>query len=250
MIRKEGYSYGFIEKRAQVNAKLNDNVKLNLIGYYLLSDGTPVIFESSYEKKESQTFRLGRAIENPAWLYLLQQCGKGDKVKFIMDPEMARSELKKLIPENVSVFFEFEVLDIFQSSFLDITNLQTTDLGQGLKLSVYKEGNGETIDSSDLVLVHYTGFTQDSLGNKKVFDSSFDTGTPYKIKAAAGEVIKGWDLGLIGRKEKDQFRLEVPSDLGYGKSGIPPLILQDETLYFDIFIVSVRKTNSIDSNKR
>jgi FKBP-type peptidyl-prolyl cis-trans isomerase len=81
----------------------------------------------------------------------------------------------------------------------------------------------------------------DSLGTKKVFDSSFDRGTPFKFEVGAGEVIKGWDLGLMGRKEEDQFRLVVPSELGYGKGGVPPLVLQDETLYFDVYIAKVFK---------
>jgi peptidylprolyl isomerase len=241
MIRKEGFSYGFIEKKAETTAKLNDIVKVNLIGYYLLPNGVPYIFESSYEKQQTQTFRLGRSIENPAWLFVLQQCGKGDKVKFIMDPEIARSELKKLIPENVSVFFEFEIIEIQKPSFLQVDSIAVIDLEKGLKLSLVNEGKGDKIDSTDLVLVHYTGFTMDSLGTKKVFDSSFDRGTPFKFEVGAGEVIKGWDLGLMGRKEEDQFRLVVPSELGYGKGGVPPLVLQDETLYFDVYIAKVFK---------
>jgi FKBP-type peptidyl-prolyl cis-trans isomerase len=249
MIRKEGFSYGFMEKKSEKNAVLNDVVNVNLIGYYLLPNGVPFIFESSYEKQQTQTFRLGRALENPAWLYVLQQCGKGDKVKFMMDPEIARSELKKLIPENVSVFFEFEIKDILPPSFLPVENIAAKDLGEGLKLILINEGIGEAIDSTDLVLVHYTGFTADSLGAKKVFDSSFDRGTPFKFVVGAGEVIKGWDKGLIGRKQNEQFRLVVPAELGYGKAGVPPLILQDETLYFDMFIVQVLKLKDFEKQK-
>ena len=62
MIRKNGFSYGFIEKKSETNAKLNDIVKVNLVGYYKLSDGTPYIFESSHEKQVTQEFRLGNSL--------------------------------------------------------------------------------------------------------------------------------------------------------------------------------------------
>jgi peptidylprolyl isomerase len=249
MIRKNGFSYGFIEKKSETNAKLNDIVKVNLVGYYKLSDGTSYIFESSHEKQLTQEFRLGNAIENPAWLYILQQCGKGDKVKFMMDPEIARSELKKLIPENVSVFFEFEIMDIQAPSFLPVEFVTPIKFDNGIKISLVNEGKGEALDSADVAFVHYTGFTIDSLGNKKVFDSSFDRGQAFKFTIGAGEVIKGWDKGLIGRKEEDQFRIEIPSELGYGKAGVPPLIFQDETLYFDMYIVKIFKSVVSNQNK-
>jgi FKBP-type peptidyl-prolyl cis-trans isomerase len=241
MNQEKGFQYGYFDKKALQNAKMNDNIKVNLLGYYILQDGTPYIFESSFEKKEAQNFRIGRALENPAWLYTLQQVGIGDKVKLVMEPDMARTELKKLIPENVSVFFEFEVLDISPSSFLNIDNIKAIDLGDSLKLFMFKEGNDISIDSGDIAYIHYTGFTTDSLGNKKVFDSSFDRGTAFEVVVGSGKVIKGWDMGLIGRKEEDQFRLEIPPVLAYGKRGVPPLILQDEILYFDMYIVKIIK---------
>ena len=106
-----------------------------------------------------------------------------------------------------------------------------------------KEGKDISIDSGDVAYIHYTGFTIDSLGIKKVFDSSFDRGTAFEVVVGTGKVIKGWDKGLVGRKEEDQFRLEIPPALGYGKNGVPPLILQNETLYFDMYIVKIIKKN-------
>ena len=241
MINKKGFSYGFIEKKSEKNAQLNDIVKLNLTGYYLSPNSVPYIFESSFEKQQLQTLRLDRALENPAWYYVLQQCGKGDRVKMVIDPEMARSELKKLIPENVSVFFEFEVIEVLPPSFLNTDSITAMDIGNGLSISMVKEGIGEALDSLDIAYIHYTGYTLDSLGNRKVFDSSFDRGKPFEVKLGTGSVIKGWELGLLGRKESDQFSIKIPSELGYGKRGVPPLILQDETLYFDMYIIKITK---------
>jgi peptidylprolyl isomerase len=166
-----------------------------------------------------------------------------------MDPEIARSELKKLIPEDVSVFFEFEIMDIQAPSFLPVEFVTPIKFDNGIKISLVNEGKGEALDSADVAFVHYTGFTIDSLGNKKVFDSSFDRGQAFKFTIGAGEVIKGWDKGLIGRKEEDQFRIEIPSELGYGKEGAPPLIFQNETLYFDMYIVKIFKSEVFSQNK-
>jgi peptidylprolyl isomerase len=101
------------------------------------------------------------------------------------------------------------------------------------------EGTGPVIDTNSLVFMHYTGYTVDSLGVKHVFDSSFDSGQPFPAEPGKGKVIKGWEEAMLEMKEGDLVHVIIPSEAGYGKQGAPPLILQDETLYFDLFAIKV-----------
>lgn len=234
-----GFSYCFVTDAEGPVAHLNDNVYLNLVGYYLMANGTKYIFESTYEKGEPQHFRLGKGIENPAWLKILQMSSVGDQVILAIPPEDARMELKKLIPENVTVFFEYTLESIQEPSFLKGVPLRSLTTSADVEMNFMSEGTGLKIDTNTVVFMHYTGYTIDSLGVKHVFDSSFDTGKPFAAEPGKNKVIKGWEEAMLQMKEGDQVQIKVPSEAGYGKRGVPPLIGQDETLYFDLYAVKV-----------
>ena len=106
----------------------------------------------------------------------------------------------------------------------------------GLGISDISKGTGPKIKKGDVALVHYIGYLEDGT----VFDSSFNRGEPFEVTVGAGQVIKGWDLGLIGMKVGGHRELIIPPDLAYGEQGtgsgsIPP----NATLRFDIELVSV-----------
>ncbi|WP_040775686.1 FKBP-type peptidyl-prolyl cis-trans isomerase [Nocardia pneumoniae] len=75
--------------------------------------------------------------------------------------------------------------------------------------------------------------------DKKTLDSSFDRGKPFQLTLGAGQVIDGWDQGLVGVQEGSRRLLIVPPELGYGAGGrgIAPY----ETLVFVTDAVSVGK---------
>ncbi|MBQ7256990.1 MAG: FKBP-type peptidyl-prolyl cis-trans isomerase [Abditibacteriota bacterium] len=99
----------------------------------------------------------------------------------------------------------------------------------GLKIEDIKVGEGEAVEEGDTVKVHYTGM----LTNGKVFDSSKERGEPFRFTVGAGNVIQGWEKGLIGMKVGGKRLLTIPPDLGYGDrdmGDIPP----NSTLIFEI----------------
>ncbi len=105
----------------------------------------------------------------------------------------------------------------------------------GLITQVLVSGDGDAAKKGDKIQVHFVG----SLLDGGVFDSSRSRGTPFSFWVGEGQVIAGWDEGLLGMKEGERRLLTVPPAIGYGadeKPGIPP----NSTLVFDIELLDVR----------
>lgn len=98
-----------------------------------------------------------------------------------------------------------------------------------------KVGTGAEAVNGKSITVHYTGTLTD--GTK--FDSSLDRGTPYTLTLGAGEVIEGWDLGLVGMKVGGKRKLTIPASLGYGEMGSPGVIPGGATLVFEVELLKV-----------
>ncbi|MFN7913836.1 MAG: FKBP-type peptidyl-prolyl cis-trans isomerase [Vicinamibacterales bacterium] len=118
------------------------------------------------------------------------------------------------------------------SGLSSITALQVTDL---------VVGTGTTATAGRPISVHYTGWlysstATDNKGTK--FDSSVDRGTPFGFTLGAGQVIAGWDQGVLGMKVGGQRRLIIPPSLGYGASG-SGTIPGNATLVFDVQLLAV-----------
>ena len=115
-----------------------------------------------------------------------------------------------------------------------ITELMKTDVVVGA---------GTPIAQGQTAVVHYTGWLYDpgvpeQKGNQ--FDSSRDRGTPFRFAIGGGQVIQGWDQGVVGMQVGGQRRLIIPASLGYGELGagggtIPP----NATLLFDIELLAI-----------
>ncbi|CAD5189455.1 peptidyl-prolyl cis-trans isomerase FKBP15-1-like [Musa acuminata AAA Group] len=97
----------------------------------------------------------------------------------------------------------------------------------------------------DKIKVHYRG----SLTNGEVFDSSFERGDPIEFELGSGQVIKGWDQGLLGMCVGEKRKLKIPAKLGYGAQGSPPKIPGGATLIFDTELVAVNGKSSSDAGK-
>jgi hypothetical protein len=96
-------------------------------------------------------------------------------------------------------------------------------------------GTGAEAKDGDPVRVHYTGRL---LKNNAQFDSSVGK-DPFKFTLGKGEVIKGWDQGVVGMKVGGKRKLTIPSKLGYGDTGSPPKIPAKATLVFDVELLGV-----------
>ncbi len=105
-----------------------------------------------------------------------------------------------------------------------------------LETKVLTEGDGAAVQKGDLLVAHYLGQTW---RDNKVFDNSYDRGEPSGFGIGMGQVIKGWDEGLVGQKVGSSVMLVVPPELGYGAQGNPQGgIKGDDTLVFVVDVLN------------
>ena len=100
------------------------------------------------------------------------------------------------------------------------------------------EGGGAEAKAGDEISVQYSGA---NFKTGKEFDSSWSRNAePFTFTLGAGEVIPGWDQGIVGMKVGGRRELIIPPELGYGAAGSPPVIPPNETLVFVVDLLEVK----------
>jgi FKBP-type peptidyl-prolyl cis-trans isomerase len=111
-----------------------------------------------------------------------------------------------------------------------------------LQVKDLEVGTGEDARFRTAVLVSYTGWTYDECAKDhkgEMFDTSVGRATPFGLVVGAGRVIKGWDEGLVGMKEKGKRLLVIPPDKAYGANSPTPKIPPNSTLVFEVTLEKV-----------
>jgi len=110
-----------------------------------------------------------------------------------------------------------------------------------LQVKVLSDGTGPAVKKGEFLVADYLG---QLWRENKVFDSSFDRG-PVGVRIGEGQVIAGWDEGLVGKKVGSRVLLVIPPDKGYGSSGQPQAdIRADDTL---VFVIDVLGSHGVKS---
>lgn len=116
-------------------------------------------------------------------------------------------------------------------------NKTNTTTKNGMTIEITKEGTGAVIANGQTAVMQYTGM----LTNGQVFDATSKRGgQAFEFTLGAGQVIKGWDQGILGMKVGEERTLTIPSELGYGAQGYPPVIPQNATLIFKVTLEGIK----------
>merc|ERR1719446_655510 len=135
---------------------------------------------------------------------------------------------------------------VSRSAILFLLSLTASEAGrffrsdasvQGVTLDVLKQGDGQNFPKSgDTLTMHYTG-TLASDGSK--FDSSRDRNEPFEFQVGVGQVIQGWDTGIMKMSLGERGVLHVPSAMGYGAQGAGGVIPPNADLNFDVELLAI-----------
>ncbi|MBA4862576.1 FKBP-type peptidyl-prolyl cis-trans isomerase [Streptomyces sp. PSKA54] len=169
----------------------------------------------------------------PAGLLTLAGCGddKADKAESSPSPTASAEATGKIVSGPVP-----EV-----TAGKEFGQKPTVAKGSGepskdLAVNVLVEGKGAEVAKGDYLQANYLG---QIWSTAKVFDNSYDRGAPAIFPIGVGQVIPGWDQGLVGKKVGSRVELAIPPSLGYGSEGNAQAgIKGTDTLVFVVDIVN------------
>ncbi|MBX3146782.1 MAG: FKBP-type peptidyl-prolyl cis-trans isomerase [Gemmatimonadales bacterium] len=118
---------------------------------------------------------------------------------------------------------------------LQVDLSQATKTGSGLYYRDLVVGSGPEVEAGQTVAVHYAGFLTDGTS----FDANQPGKEPFTFQPGTGQVIAGWDEGVVGMRVGGKRQLILPPDLGYGARGIGP-IPGNAILVFTVDVVAIR----------
>jgi peptidylprolyl isomerase len=187
-----------------------------------LQDGTLIGASSMRGGPENIPLsELAKAI--PGWAEGMLTMKVGGTRELVVPPSLAfgAKGSGSAVPPNATLVFIVELLDTKPAPKVKIEDLVV--------------GTGAEAKAGTSLTVNYTG----TLENGTVFDASFGK-APFEFALGAGQVIPGWDQGLVGMKVGGQRRLTIPPDLGYGAQGAGGAIPPNATLIFFVELMAVK----------
>lgn len=116
-----------------------------------------------------------------------------------------------------------------------LTGVKDGDV-KALKLEDKMLGSGAEATTGKMVVMNYIG----RLTNGTQFDTSCGKPSPFEFNLGQGQVIQGWDQGIVGMKVGGIRRLIIPASLGYGAAGAGGVIPPNAALVFDVELIAVK----------
>lgn len=158
---------------------------------------------------------------------------KGDEYKHYDAAKVFEEGKTKIQENNASLIKKQE-----EEALKQLENLKKdmTQTASGLLYKITKKGSGTKAEAGKNVAVHYAG----RLANGNEFDNSFKRGEPIEFTVGTGQVIRGWDEGLLLLNEGDEATFIIPPDLAYGTRGAGGVIPPNAWLIFDVKLVQVK----------
>jgi FKBP-type peptidyl-prolyl cis-trans isomerase FkpA len=123
-----------------------------------------------------------------------------------------------------------------------VANSEAPPMADKLDIVDLQQGPGAAVAAGQKAVVQYTGWLYETSApdkKGKEFDSSRNGGQPFTFTVGGGQVIKGWDQGVLGMKVGGKRRLTIPASLGYGDVGAGGVIPPGATLIFDVDLVAI-----------
>lgn len=237
MTTASGLQYSEIVAGTGASPQPGDIVSVHYTG--TLTNG--VVFDSSYKRGQPIQFPLGQGRVIKGWDEGIALMKPGGKARLTIPPSLgygAQGAGNGVIPGNATLIFDVELVGVSGGALGAPTKVNDADYvttASGLKYHDFTVGNGASPQKGQQVVVHYTGW----LVNGTKFDSSLDRGEPFAFNIGVGQVISGWDEGVMSMKIGGKRQMVIPPNLGYGAQGAGGVIPGNATLIFEVELLEI-----------
>lgn len=219
-----------------VKPEFNDTVVIEFEATLL--DGT--IIGSSGITGEAFTFNLWDWSIISGLSEALSYMNEGSKAHAIIPSSLAFGPNSSGAIEPFStLLYDIELIEVRPGNPVEpfpIVDSLLNTTSSGLQYYIVEQSEGEMVYPGIIVSVHYTGY----LPNGNIFDSSVKRGSPADFMVGTGEIIPGFDEGLLLMKVGEKFRIIIQPDLAYGEKGSFPIIPPNSVLTFDIEVLEIQ----------
>jgi FKBP-type peptidyl-prolyl cis-trans isomerase FkpA len=246
-----GLEYKIIEdKKEGESPKEGDMVKIHLLVH--IKDSIAL---------DSKAMNGGQPVEIPVmapqykgdWTEGLKFMTPGDSAEFLIPVDtlmkVSRGGLPAWMKKGEKVSFNVKLVSIEKGhketdevvlqNYFKQNNLQPQKTASGLYYIIEKEGTGPNVAKGQMVTVNYTGKTMDGKSFDSNVDPQFNHVEPFKFPVGVGQVIAGWDEGIMLLKKGSVAKLFVPSPLAYGAQSPGPGIPPHSILMFDVEVIDI-----------
>lgn len=209
-----------------------DLIEVHYVG--LLTDGTQ--FDASWDRNQTFFVQIGAGNLIPGWDQGVVGMASGGRRALVIPAELGYGSngAGDVIPADATLTFVVDVLQVVDMTPPEVPS--GVDIGAELETIDVTVGDGAIVEAGDVITVNYQG----SLLDGTIFDSSWNRGQPFTTAIGVGQVIQGWDLGMVGMAEGGRRILLVPSALAYGSQGAGGSIGPDTPLVFVVDLLRVQ----------
>lgn len=210
-------------------------VTLHYTGY--LADST--LFEARADDETPLTIQLTRENVIEGWFWGIRGMRKGGIRSLTVPPQLAYGSvgIAGIIPKDATLRFVIELHETkrppeaweYDPSDVDVT-------ADGVRHVVVDAGRGKSPKQGDILTLHYSGYLSDG----RIFDSSVYRGEAFEVIAGNGTLIPGWESTLMRMKAGERRIAFIPPNLAFGEAGFSGRIPPNDTLRFDIELLSVK----------
>ncbi|MBE1536227.1 FKBP-type peptidyl-prolyl cis-trans isomerase [Actinomadura algeriensis] len=250
-----------LEEGDGVEARKGDLVVADYVGYRWNDDERKLV-ASSYAEGEPGVFPTGTVV--PGLAEALVGSRPGSRVVARIPPEKAfgeKGDTRHRVGPGDTLVYVLDVRGVYGKSAgpegkaqpqkgagvpkvgdaaagqVPVVTMPKAAAPAKLRAVTLVQGEGPEVKGGQLVALQYAGYFW---RNGRVFNSSWGAGHPAAMTIGTGEVLKGWDEGLVGRRVGSRVLLVVPPSLGYGEKGLSQYgIRGDDTLVFVVDLLGV-----------
>jgi peptidylprolyl isomerase len=237
-VTDSGLQYVFLEEGDGETPELGEIASVSFAGW--VEGGTK--FADSQEGLPID-FVVGEEQILAGWDEMVQLMQVGDKVQFILPPELGLGEAGSgdgIIPPNATLIFEMELVEIQPPppppTSVEESEYTVTD--SGLKFYMLTEGTGELIAAGDMITLHYKMWNEEGVQ----LESSYDSGQPAQLVAGTGQAGPGWDEALLMMNASSKAQFVLTPELAFGDQAANAPT--EGNLVFEIEILDVVKAET------